>query len=116
VHTQLWVYTDKRLDQGNLFLDSNVPLGDGWVKRQKEVKDLATTRLREGDSVLAAAIGSTRATMVFFTNFGVALHQPHRRCPGLDRRRRAGAEAVHVQRRRESDCGVQPGSAHREED
>ena len=45
---------------------------DGWVKRQKEVKDLTTTRLREGDSVLAAAIGSTRATMVFFTNFGVA--------------------------------------------
>ena len=45
---------------------------DGWVKRQKEVKDLSTTRLREGDGVLAAAIGSTRATMVFFTNFGVA--------------------------------------------
>jgi DNA gyrase subunit A len=45
---------------------------DGWVKRQKEVKDLLTTRLREGDSVLAAVIGSTRATMVFFSNFGVA--------------------------------------------
>jgi len=45
---------------------------DGWVKRQKEVKDLSTTRLREGDGVLAAGIGSTRATMVFFTNFGVA--------------------------------------------
>jgi DNA gyrase subunit A len=45
---------------------------DGWVKRQKEVKDLATTRLREGDSVLAAAAGSTRATVVFFSNFGVA--------------------------------------------
>jgi DNA gyrase subunit A len=45
---------------------------DGWVKRQKEVKDLATTRLREGDSVMAAAAGSTRATMVFFSNFGVA--------------------------------------------
>ncbi len=44
---------------------------DGWVKRQKEVKDLATTRLREGDSVLAALAGSTRATVVFFTNFGV---------------------------------------------
>src|SRR5687767_1515775 len=27
---------------------------DGWVKRQKEVKDLSTTRLREGDQVLAA--------------------------------------------------------------
>jgi DNA gyrase subunit A len=45
---------------------------DGWVKRQKEVKDLSTTRLREGDSVLAAVIGSTRASMVFFSNFGVA--------------------------------------------
>jgi DNA gyrase subunit A len=45
---------------------------DGWVKRQKEVKDLATTRLREGDTVLAAVAGSTRATVVFFTNFGVA--------------------------------------------
>jgi DNA gyrase subunit A len=45
---------------------------DGWVKRQKEVKDLSTTRLREGDTVLAAAAGSTRATAVFFSNFGVA--------------------------------------------
>src|SRR6185437_16119125 len=45
---------------------------DGWVKRQKEVKDLSTTRLREGDSVLAAFAGSTRATCVFFSNFGVA--------------------------------------------
>ncbi len=45
---------------------------DGWVKRQKEVKDLATTRLREGDSVLAVLAGSTRATAVFFSNVGVA--------------------------------------------
>jgi DNA gyrase subunit A len=45
---------------------------DGWVKRQKEVKDLATTRLREGDEVMAAVAGSTRAPVVFFTNFGVA--------------------------------------------
>ena len=45
---------------------------DGWVKRQKEVKDLATTRLREGDAVLAVLGGSTRATVVFFTNFGSA--------------------------------------------
>ncbi len=45
---------------------------DGWVKRQKEVRDLATTRLREGDSVLAVLPGSTRATVAFFTNFGVA--------------------------------------------
>ncbi len=45
---------------------------DGWVKRQKEVKDLSTTRLREGDSVLTAFAGSTRAPCVFFSNFGVA--------------------------------------------
>ena len=45
---------------------------DGWVKRQREVRDPAATRLREGDALLAAVAGSTRATVVFFTNFGVA--------------------------------------------
>ena len=45
---------------------------DGWVKRQKEVRDPAATRLREGDALLAAVAGSTRATVAFFTNFGVA--------------------------------------------
>jgi DNA gyrase subunit A len=45
---------------------------DGWVKRQKEVKDLSTTRLREGDGVMAVFAGSTRASCVFFSNFGVA--------------------------------------------
>ncbi len=45
---------------------------DGWVKRQKEVKDVGTTRLREGDAVLAVLPGSTRASVVFFSNFGVA--------------------------------------------
>jgi DNA gyrase subunit A len=45
---------------------------DGWVKRQKEVKDVASTRLREGDEVLAVLPGSTRATVAFFSNFGVA--------------------------------------------
>src|SRR5207248_9421488 len=54
--------------------EDNVVIGsrDGWVKRQKEVKDLTTTRLREGDAVLAAFGGSTRATCAFFTNFGIA--------------------------------------------
>jgi DNA gyrase subunit A len=45
---------------------------DGWVKRQKEVKDVASTRVREGDAVLTVLPGSTRASVVFFTNFGVA--------------------------------------------
>ncbi len=45
---------------------------DGWVKRQREIKDPANTRLREGDRVLACEAGSTRATIVFFSSFGVA--------------------------------------------
>ena len=45
---------------------------DGWVKRQKEVKDVSSTRVREGDAVLAVLPGSTRAAAVFFSNFGVA--------------------------------------------
>ena len=56
------------VDEDNVVIVSR----DGWVKRQKDVKDLASTRLREGDSVLAAMAGSTRATVVFFTNFGAA--------------------------------------------
>ncbi|MBW8896047.1 MAG: DNA topoisomerase, partial [Acidobacteria bacterium] len=45
---------------------------DGWVKRQKEVKDVASTRVREGDTVMAVLPGSTRSSVVFFSNFGVA--------------------------------------------
>jgi DNA gyrase subunit A len=45
---------------------------DGWVKRQKEVKDVGSTRVREGDQVMAVLPGSTRASVVFFSNFGVA--------------------------------------------
>ena len=56
------------VDEDNVVVVSR----DGWVKRQKEVKDVAATRVREGDSVLAALAGSTRATVVFFTNFGTA--------------------------------------------
>ena len=45
---------------------------DGWVRRQKEVRDVSRARLREGDVLLAALAGSTRSTCVFFSNFGVA--------------------------------------------
>ena len=45
---------------------------DGWVKRQKEVKDVGSTRVREGDQVMAVLPASTRASVVFFSNFGVA--------------------------------------------
>jgi DNA gyrase subunit A len=45
---------------------------DGWVKRQKEIKDPGKTRLREGDAVMACFAGSTRATCIFFSNLGSA--------------------------------------------
>jgi DNA gyrase subunit A len=45
---------------------------DGWVKRVREIKDLSSTRLREGDSLVAVAAGSTKELVVFFTNFGAA--------------------------------------------
>ena len=48
---------------------------DGWIKRQKEVRDASATRLREGDRLVAALAGSTRATCVFFSSFGVAYTQ-----------------------------------------
>lgn len=44
----------------------------GWVKRVREVKDLASTRLREGDQVLAVTAGSTRSSVAFFSNQGSA--------------------------------------------
>jgi DNA gyrase subunit A len=55
------------VDEDNVVLVSR----DGWVKRQKEVKDVSSTRVREGDTVLAVLPGSTRASVVFFSNFGV---------------------------------------------
>ena len=36
------------------------------------MKDLTSTRLREGDQVLAVLAGSTRSSVVLFTSFGVA--------------------------------------------
>jgi DNA gyrase subunit A len=45
---------------------------DGWVKRQKEIKDPSATRVREGDQVLACVAGSTLATVVFLSSFGTA--------------------------------------------
>ncbi|MCE9666670.1 DNA topoisomerase IV subunit A [Myxococcus stipitatus] len=45
---------------------------DGWVKRMREVKDPASTRLREGDAVMTVLAGSLKANLVLFSNFGTA--------------------------------------------
>ena len=53
--------------------DANVVLTrDGWVKRVREMKDPSSTRLREGDEVMAVVAGSLKSNLVFFSNFGSA--------------------------------------------
>jgi DNA gyrase subunit A len=68
VDEQEYTAEDFIIEEDNVVVVSR----DGWVKRQKEVKDVGTTRLREGDAVLAVLPGSTRASAVFFSNLGVA--------------------------------------------
>ena len=45
---------------------------DGWIRRVGMIKDLSKARLREGDTLLTALIGSTVDTIVCFSNFGSA--------------------------------------------
>jgi DNA gyrase subunit A len=43
---------------------------DGWVKRVRELKDPASTRLREGDALFAVLSGTTRDSLAFFSTNG----------------------------------------------
>jgi DNA gyrase subunit A len=43
---------------------------DGWIKRMREVKDPASTRLREGDALQAVLPGTTRDRLVLFSSHG----------------------------------------------
>jgi DNA gyrase subunit A len=55
--------------------DVNVVLTrDGWVKRVGQFKDrdVSSTRVREGDEVMAVLAGSTKELVVFFTSRGSA--------------------------------------------
>ncbi len=87
---------------------------DGWVKRQKEVKDLASTRLREGDAVLAVLPGQHARDGRVLLELRHGLHVPHRRRAGVDRLRRADPEAVQVQGRRTDRGRAEPRPPHRE--
>ncbi len=44
---------------------------DGWIKRQRTI-NLETTRMREGDRALALVGGSTRESVILFSNRGSA--------------------------------------------
>jgi DNA gyrase subunit A len=43
---------------------------DGWVKRVRRTNDLSSTRMREGDSILAAHALTNLDSVALFTNFG----------------------------------------------
>ena len=43
---------------------------DGWMKRVREMKDPASTRLREGDALFAVLAGNTRDRIALFSSAG----------------------------------------------
>ncbi|MBX7116606.1 MAG: DNA topoisomerase IV subunit A [Myxococcaceae bacterium] len=45
---------------------------DGWIKRVRELKDASSTRLREGDEVMAILEGSLKSNLVLFSSAGTA--------------------------------------------
>jgi len=51
--------------------DATVVLSrDGWIKRVRELKDPAATRLREGDALFAVLAGTTRDRLALFSSHG----------------------------------------------
>ena len=97
------------VDEDNVVIVSR----DGWVKRQKEVKDLSTTRLREGDARAGGGRREHARDGGLLQQLRRRLHRAHRRHPGVDRIRRADPEAVQAEGRREGDRCAQPRSARR---
>ena len=94
---------DVEFDAEAFIVDEDVTVilsRDGWLKRVREIKDISATRLREGDAVLAALRGSTKEAIAIFSNLGQLLRHARQRRAGVDRLRRAGAEAVQLPRRR----------------
>ncbi|MEM6960668.1 MAG: DNA gyrase subunit A, partial [Myxococcota bacterium] len=47
----------------------------GWLKRQQRIRDLATTRVREGDRVMEVVAGSTKSSVALFSSAGICYVQ-----------------------------------------
>ncbi|HVW00137.1 MAG TPA: DNA topoisomerase (ATP-hydrolyzing), partial [Planctomycetaceae bacterium] len=54
---------------------------EGWIKRVGRITSLETTRVRDGDTVLAVLPGSTLDNAVFFTSEGIAYTLPMEQIP-----------------------------------
>ena len=74
--TQVMAAADEPEYDAEAFIQHEETFGivtaDGWMKRQRELKDPASTRLREGDAVLAVLQGSTKELGALFSNRGAA--------------------------------------------
>ncbi len=84
---------------------------DGWVKRQKEVKDIATTRAARGRRGPRGPARQHARDDRVLDELRRRLHGAHRRHSRLDRVRRADPEPLQVQGRREGRRRGQPRSA-----
>lgn len=65
---------DPEFDADDFIVDEDVMVvltAQGWVKRQQRVRDVSTTRVRDGDEVFEIVAGSTRAPVAFFSSLGV---------------------------------------------
>ncbi len=80
------------VDEDNVVIVSR----DGWLKRQKEVRDLSSTRLREGRLGAGGAAGKHARHGGVLQQPRRRLHGPHHRRAGLHRVRGAHPEALQV--------------------
>ena len=86
------------VDEDNVVIVSR----DGWVKRQKEVKDLADDAPARGRRGAGGAAGQHARDGRVLHQLRRGLHVPHHRRAGVDRLRRADPEALQVQGRRDA--------------
>ena len=74
--TRIGVPAEEPAYDPNAFIsheDCNIVLTrDGWVKRVGQLKDVRSTRVREGDEVVTVLGASTKELVVFFTSRGSA--------------------------------------------
>ena len=89
---------------------------DGWVKRQKEVKEVASTRVREGDAVMAVLPGQHAILRRVLQQLRRGLYLADYRDPGLDRLWRTDSALLQAEGRRADSRGVQPRPPRRRAD
>ena len=86
---------------------------DGWVKRQKEVKDVVDDAAARGRRGAGGAAGQHAGVGGVLQQLRRRLHRADHRHPGVDRLRRADSAALQAEGRRADRRRLQPRSAGR---